>query len=468
MKASMFSDSIFLRRLLFFIVIPLTVLLSINIYILMLVLSLMLILVLILKNKFIHTVFIAPFLAISLMPSQYTVFFRYESPIGELRTEFIFLLLGIIIFFIISIKKTDLTTLKNFSWILFIIAIYYIINILSVLVNDLGLNGIRYTFLNFIFSFGIVFMSIVARRWIKPLKVLKSFVIISTLVCLLGILEFLEVFRPYTALYLLDNPWFNYAPGTGNIRIASSIGNPLVLSGYLLLMLPITIYVREKVEGKSFLNITIIIHVIALLLTQSRSAYLILFLIVLYYSTKSVKSFFTNISKISCIIVFFWLVLNLFGLDKIFFDRLFFKSEFESISIRKDAFSIAFDLAAEKYYMLIGSGPNSINEILFKNNINQVTTLDNVYLMILTSTGILGLIAFLSIIIVLWVKFNKMEREIKKTGFCLLFVFFGIGFSFNTIYFNVIWGVFWFLTSVLILFDMNLKQENKVKLLEQV
>lgn len=415
---------------------------------------------LLINNKIHHTAVLIPFIAISFMPGQYTGAFRFSSPLGEVRPDFLLILVVMIFFVIVNFNKIDLTSLSLYKNTLLVNFLFFCVSVLSILVNRLPMDNFRYSLFIFIFSFGFMLISALSRKLIDPVEILKSLIIISTIVCIIGILEFLNIYRPYTALYVADNPWFSYVPGTDNLRIASSIGNPLVLSGYLLLMLPVVLFIRENAHNKTLWNFTLALHLLTLLLTQSRSAYIVMLITILYYSARNFKSLVLHTSLVSFVLALFYFILSVFGGSQTFIDRLLFKAQGESYSIRTEAFSVAYQLLQEKFYLLIGLGPNMVNANL-TNRFSPVTTLDNVFLMTLVSVGIVGLIVFISIFVILGSIFSKMHKDIKRIGYSLLIVIIGMGFSFNITYFTSVWGVFWLLVSILIIYNLKLNEENK-------
>lgn len=415
--------------------------------------------ILLINNKLHHIAVLIPFIAISFMPGQYTGFFRFSTPLGEVRPDFLLIISVMIFFIIINFNKINLVSLSLYTNTLLANFLFLCVSVLSIFVNDLPIDNFRYSLFIFIFSFGFMIISALSYKLVDPVEVLKSLIIVSTIVCMIGMLEFLNIYRPYTALYVADNPWFSYVPGTDNLRIASSIGNPLVLSGYLLLMLPIVLFIRENAHSKMFWNSTLALHLLTLLLTQSRSAYIVMLITILYYSARNFKSLVLNTTLVSLILAFFYFILSVFGGSQTFIDRLLFRAQGESYSIRTEAFSVAYHLLQEKFYLLIGLGPNMVNANL-TNRFSPVTTLDNVFLMTLVSLGILGLIVFISMFVILGFLFSKMHKDIKRIGYSLLIIIIGMGFSFNITYFTSVWGVFWLLVSILIIYDFKLNEKT--------
>src|SRR5699024_3724910 len=138
-------------------------------------------------------------------------------------------------------------------------------------------------------------------------------------------------------------------------------------------MLPIALFVREKSNNNILWNLVTILHIFTLLLTQSRSAYIVMIIIMIYYSAKNAKNFITNISLATFGILCFYMILLLFNAKENFVNRLLFTDQVESYSIRAEAFTVAYELLYDIKEVLLGLGPNMIN-LALKNHHTSVTT----------------------------------------------------------------------------------------------
>ncbi|MFD1780166.1 O-antigen ligase family protein [Fredinandcohnia salidurans] len=411
------------------------------------------------NSKIFSVIYCIPFFAISFLPSQYASFFRYPSPLGELRPDFLLLTFCLIFFILISAGQINLTALRELTSLLIISFIFFVMNVLSIYVNDLSFESFRYSLFSFLFCFGFLILASLSRWKINHIFVLKIFAFASTLVSIMGVLEFFQLFDPYKPLYLFDNPWF----GSGNTipRIVSSIGNPLVLSGYLLLIIPILFYLKELSNSENKWNLLILLHILALFLTQSRSALIVFLVMILYFSSKSFNSFFKNSFTALAGISIFLLIISNTGFGQEFVNRLLFRTSYDSITIRGDAFSLTTSILQSGYNLLFGVGPNMVNSYIQNSGMTSIQTLDNVFLMLISSVGILGFIPFVLLLIFLFIKFNRMETSLKKVGNSLLIIFVGMGFSFNVTYYTAVWGCFWAISSLLVMHNMNNKLKNK-------
>lgn len=409
-------------------------------------------------KKISFVMIISPFVVLSFLPSQYVSLFRFNSPLGELRPDIIILAVSLLYFILTGINKINRSVFKEYKGIISALSVYFVVNILSNIFNGFTFDGFRYSLFIIIFGLGFPIIASFGFRKINPEKVIKSLIIVSTLVCIIGLLEFFEVSQMYQNLYLLDNPGF----GSGNAipRIASSLGNPLVLSAYLLLMLPCILYIREIADKKLFWNLSFLLHFLSILLTQSRSGTLIAIAALFYYFSKSIKKTIKYIIIIVVIGSIFYLLLDGLGYGQMLIDRLLFKTNSESVTIRGDAFGITSNILKQGNNLLLGIGPNEVNSYLQRNSYFKIETLDNVFLMSLTSLGLIGFISFIWIFVKTFFVFKKMDKNLRKIGYTLLFILIGMGFSFNVLYYTSVWGVFWLITSMLILWNRNLEKEK--------
>ena len=336
-------------------------------------------------KKLTYFLFISPILTLALIPSPYVSAFRIQTPIGELRPSFIMLIFCLVFFTLLNIKRINLSYLRQYRFLLTVNLLFFLINLVSIIANDLPFNNFRFSFFTFVYSWGMILLVCVINDKLDTFKVFKSILVISSIVCVIGIIEFLG-FQPLAPYYLMDNEWFNYVRDSGRAlpRIVSTIGNPLVLAAYLLLHIPLILYMREEAIKKNRWTLILALHCLAILLTQSRSAYLILAIIIVIFNLNRLKSLIKNVFIAIFTVVFFVLLLSLFGMSDSFIDRLLFKTESESYSIRAEAFSVAQTIISNED-SLFGIGPNMVNEYLQHYSFN-IPGLDNVFLNITVSS----------------------------------------------------------------------------------
>ncbi|WP_342388768.1 O-antigen ligase family protein [Salinicoccus bachuensis] len=402
---------------------------------------------------------ILPFGAIVLLPSQYSSLFRFNTPVGELRIDFIFLLIVLVSMIFLSLKKIYISPFRLLSSLIILNTLFLIINLASIFVNGFTLEMLRYVIYIFIISFGMIILVGISWKKVDYHKVIIYSIYFSTIVCMIAILEFFNVFRFYSDLYLEDNVWFSYYEGSSNIRVTSSIGNPLVLSAFLLLMVNVILYVKEISAKKVFWYSILLIHFLTILATQSRSAFICLLIILGYHYFLDIKKNLTVIFAIIISTSTFLVILDYLQADQNFINRLLFKEQSASFNIRYEAYLIAAEMLKDIEIISFGVGPNRVNSILDTIN-TRVQTLDNVFLMTFISTGIFGLLIFTLIFIFIWMKLHNVTYRLKLFGRGLVITMVVMGFSFNITYFSAIWGVFWFYIGIIIM--LNSAEKEKV------
>jgi len=218
------------------------------------------------------------------------------------------------------------------------------------------------------------------------------------------------------------------------------------------------LYMRDTEKKKLIWNIVALLHILTIFATMSRSAMLVFVCVFSSYLLKKnkAKGFLKILLMLPIVFSLAILLMDIFDYRQLFLDRLEFKTQSESFSFRIQAFSaIKYILMNNNF--LFGIGPNMVTRYLSTNAVGLIShnTLDNVYLMILAGSGMLGLISYVGLLVTISRKINHWESDIKFVGQSLLFIIFSMGFSFNVIFFDSVWGVFWFLVGLMTLHTRN-------------
>lgn len=428
---------------------------SINTFILVFAIIIFSFVILTLRKKVIQTFFLLPFLLFSFVPSTFVVSLNINSPIGSLRPSIISIGLFIIILISHKLFKVDLSLVHKNSSLLGSIILFFFLNLISIILTGFNFYQFRIIFFVFILSFFVLLFVLATNHSINVLRMIKISMVASTFVATLGIIEFFGI-QPYLKLYLLNRDWFYYnnLVMDGLPRVVSSMGNPLILAGYLLLCFPIVLLMRDVAINKLFWNISALIHALCIMFTQSRSAILILTIITFLYLFKTVKinKLIKNLLFILISGGLFYFILNAFGLIQSFYDRILFRSDPESYTVRAHSFNTIVDIL-NNTNPLFGLGSNPIDKYVENTGILVSTTLDNTFLTVLANFGMLGLLSFFLIILALLKCFSRLGNSFKFTGNLLIIIFIGLGFSYNTTVYESVWGVLWFLTGLLLLLD---------------
>ncbi|MBK5243360.1 O-antigen ligase [Clostridium sp.] len=447
------------KSLLIIVSITVSVAASLNITILFLLLSLTLMIFLVIYKNSPKIVIVSFFLVLSFLPSTYVSLFRFNSPLGELRPSMVIIPIAILLAFLVQIRKKNFSLINENKPIIIIFIIAMSINIIVITFRINFIDSFRQQMNTYLLSFGVLMMIILCDKIISAKATMKVFIFASSIVSTLGIVEFFGI-QPYLKLYLIDRTMFYYDNRImdGLPRVVASMGNPLILSGYLLICFPIALYLRETEKNKVLWNFVICLHALAILLTMSRSAIMILLILTLFY-------LFRNMNTLKIALMFLLTVgvglvlfgfLNYFGLVEYFQNRIFFQTESESFYYRIEAFALIFKIL--KYNLLFGIGLNGITEFL--KNFAVISTLDNTFLTVLGSDGVIGFIMFILPFVYLVKKFSKFNGFLKFTGMSLLFIFAGMGFSYGLIYYESVWGVLWIFIALVLLREKEIRDEH--------
>jgi len=243
----------------------------------------------------------------------------------------------------------------------------------------------------------------------------------------------------------------------------SSIGNPIVLSGYIVLCIPLVLYIRKTQKNKLLWNFITLIHIVCILFTFSRSTIAILGVVCIFFilKTEKINSIIKSLFLVLFISLLFYFILDSYGLSQSLIDRLLFRTGSASFDIRNQAYDIAFNVWSHSN-LLFGLGKVSFGDYLVNTLSFNNGTLENVFLTLLVGTGLGGLISFLFILLALFRSFSKMEYSLKVTGYSILIVFILLSTFISALPYDCLWGVFWYFTGLILLHTKKLTPSNEV------
>ncbi|WP_151035637.1 O-antigen ligase family protein [Bacillus wiedmannii] len=456
-----FSNKTLHVTLLILSMIAISVLATFNITILAIMLGMFITLFLITIKKSHYFLFLSPFLTLSLVPSTFVPSLTFSTSIGTIRPTLILLLVGLI-FFIVIIKgfKVDFTLVHENLAVINLLLLFFLMNLASIFINGFDSNNFRVSLIIFILSFVFFIFTLIFKDSINSLQVIKISIYISSLVSLIGIIEFFGI-QPYLPLYMIDREYFAYSAALDGLpRVVSSIGNPIILSGYLLLCFPLVLYIRKIEKRKLMWDIIAILHIVCVMFTLSRSSMLTLAVASSYFiiKTEKIGKIAKNLFLAISLFLMFYLILRFNGLTQAFEERIFFDSNDISFDIRMQAYEITKNIL-QSTNPLFGIGRLSLGEYL-SNNANFMNgTLENVFLTVLVGMGIIGLSILLGILFFLLRSFSKMNGDLKITGYCLFITFLGLSFFINLLPYDLLWGVFWFFSGLLLLHNNQINNK---------
>lgn len=241
-------------------------------------------------------------------------------------------------------------------------------------------------------------------------------------------LGFLQLLILPDLKYLTD---FGYDPHIN--RLASSLLDPNFTGAFLAISVSLGLYLYLESKKKSYL-LVLLLQILAIVLTFSRSAYLMLGVIVLIFGIfKNKKLLLAAIALILCLILFIpkfsERVIGGFNVDA-------------SASERFYSWQNGINLFTQN--PIIGVGFNNIRSALSENNLfksnvldggNAGSGIDSSILFILVTTGVIGLVSFL---VFLFTVFNNMNiKSLKRIEiFKIAIIAIILGLLVNSLFIN--------------------------------
>lgn len=299
--------------------------------------------------------------------------------------------------------------------------------------------------------------------------ILKWIVFLAGIIALVGIIEvianynifFHGLYWQYNGNYL---DWLRGGPRGGMV---STVGHPLPLASYLLICFPLAWYSYYFTGKKIYIVITTLLAV-AVFLSLSRSSILILIFLFIIMSAIYLK----KTKKVLLYVALFFIFISAVTMIPKYRENIAMRYSWKTIkyditsSVRYYSYFTAYNML--KDYPVLGVGPGNYRLIYDKyrdprypwNAMKMWGTPDNMYLRILTETGILGFGVFLlflgNFFGNFWIAYKKFEKENKKLllslGLCLIAFLFNILFydGFDWFAPNLLFWCLWGLTQALI------------------
>ncbi len=191
------------------------------------------------------------------------------------------------------------------------------------------------------------------------------------------------------------------------LRSYATFPHPNVLGGYLATMLPLLIFnfqfsiFNQTKKFSIYKTVTIILGIIALILTFSRSAWVVCVLSIVYFVFRKKNRMFFPILFFAILFIFF--IGKTFGFQD------------ESVVIRQQLNTAAISMFRAS--PIIGNGLGNflvrLPAHLVSRTIYFLQPVHNIYLLILSETGMIGLVIFL------WLIWKALKKE-KSFIFLLL------------------------------------------------
>ena len=439
-------------------------------------------------NKILNLLIEINYLAIVFFTPIFFALFLKTNNAFELNKIILFKILVLILLLLTVIKiiiNFNKNILKNlFSNImlnkyLFIILLFLIVLCLSTIFSidpQTSFNGL-YTrqegLVSYLFYFLFFILLIINVKNNKQIKKIINISVFSSLVvCTYGLIQ------------ANGNDPFIWIEST-KIRITSTLGQPNMLASYLLLVIPLNIYLlisNKKLVLKIIYFIILISQLLCLFFTYSISGFVgfifgIIIVGIFYLYFNKIK-FKKNIKYLTFLILFFGLLIINFQNNSVLKSKLnnLFNPKAGSTSARIDFWKASSKAISKK--PLLGYGLETQGDVLVEyydkswgihSNVNTVPNrTHNLFLDILLTSGIIGLLAYLALLY-LFLKLilrNIRNNNYKKLNFAILLsiVCYLISLMFN---FSFVVGeiYFWLLFAIIIILS-ELKIDNQQKNLD--
>ena len=322
----------------------------------------------------------------------------------------------LLVLILIIIKKSKLSGAKLLAPIA-----AFIIAISLSLINSKNIYVSLYALVEKLVFISVYFIAATQlERELRP-KIVNGILLSGFIVCLYGLLQYFKFD------FIL---WATSFEG----RISSSLGNPNFLAGYLVAVIPLAVasFINEnKMLKKILLALNVILLITCLILTQTRGSWIafagsILALIILagitYWNDSGkrimLKKFYAVTAIIIIIVSGYIISVNNTYTRKF---KTIFNPKIASVYERLFKWRTAQEMITDHPVLGVGIGAIKVNYALYQIEAKQKmriilrgtseSQVHNEYIQILAEAGVIGLAAFLSIIIVFFINAFRQLRE---------------------------------------------------------
>jgi hypothetical protein len=411
---------------------------------------------------------IIPFVFAAFISSDHIIQFRISTPWGLMHPSIIIIAFTIILTFFrkyaFTAQSFILPRLVLISFIMFSLSLGF-----SVLLNGADLDALMWVSILVLGSGGVYFIAANhSNHKIDGMRLLKIISGVATVVSILAIIEYLSGYNPFSALHQSNEHWigqpFDVSYIGRLVRVRSSVGHPLVLSAFLVFILPVSLYFAFRSEKKLFWVISTVIQYLGIFVTFSRSAYLFGVLILLIYLIRfNVISFKYLIQLIGLLTLtalsgYFLLYRN--EITGEFLERISLQTGTASFLFRIEGWFLAGDFISKSPYF--GIGVRQL-PILIENALPwfPLTTFDNTFLDLFCEIGIVGFFSY--IVFILSPMIPVIRSEDNEFGrflpLIVLLTMIYFSFVFTVVYHQIIWITYWTLQGLFLMIRTTVKNE---------
>ena len=288
-------------------------------------------------------------------------------------------------------------------------------------------------------------------------KVFTNLWIIVTITALIGIYQYVIGVEPLAT-------WEDPNAETTYTRVYSTLGNPNLLAGYLIPILPIAIVLQFKNKlGWLFKIFSSAVILICLIFTGSRGAYLGLIVgfifsvfVLLNYLINKVKEKNKTVLFFGLFFCFIVVIVGISFLFPVVFERIstiFTLREHSSNSYRVNVWLACLQMLRDNW--LIGIGPGN-NTFRLAYGLYMISGFDalaayNIFLEFAIEFGVFGCILFVLIVLISFLKLHYlfwMKGNIYALGIFISLISLLTHGMFDTVFFRPqVFILFWFLLS---------------------
>ncbi len=338
------------------------------------------------------------------------VYIAYKpGPLPALSMDRIMMIFLLLLFFI----NGKIIYYKEHKKIIMLLMVYFILNLFSaVLSQNVGGSIAKsiFLFLNgpFVFLFVIFFI----KDEEQLIKIIKFIVWTMIVVNIFGVIESIKEQLLFKNFLITVNEYtlnaLHLKVREGVYRIRSVFTNPLVYCQFLLASIPLILFYIKKTKNifmRTFLYLNLLVTIYLIYRTGSRAGLALIFLVpIVNYVIKNYKNRLFR--------KFFWFFVILIVGMLIVAIREFILSNWnkiqnlqylvihgmisqEDVSTFARVLQFIYGLSYIKHNFIFGIGPGE--EL---NAVYPLKSIDNYYLTLLLSVGVLGLITFLYIVFI--------------------------------------------------------------------
>lgn len=267
---------------------------------------------------------------------------------------------------------------------------------------------------------------------------------------------------------------------TIHTRVYSTLGNPNLLAGYLLLILPVSIFIPLEMKFNDFYkflfltgSLTIFICII---FTGSRGGYLGLLSGIIFIAIASIK-FLTKVfhktnNKVKVLVAvlltvgFYFLLTSMFPIVSERIATIFAFREHSSNSYRLNVWTSCLKILRDNWLIGVGPGNSTFRQVYGLYMISGFDALAsyNIFLEIALETGIMGLIIFSLIFLTSFLKLHYMfwnKGNIFSLGIALSLIILLTHGMVDTVFFRPqVFIPFWFLLASIDKLDTEISKNS--------